>query len=433
MLSQTRVATVSKERAKSKKAKKIKSPIPKPLVDATAKPDGKTYGPDDQIPGVPYYGGKGITETVSQIMRRERNTPKKAFDPNFVDERPEVEEFLPKKLQPPGALGIPRFPYDRSDDNLIFNNFLTQNVGTSIAGPGRNADGIGSIPPDSVGDVGPTQVLMHVNGRIKVYDKFTGAVGGLDVVDSTFWNSVSNSIRISDPRVEYDRLSGRWFLVMINVANTSNWIMIAVSSGPTITNSSSFTFFQITTASEFLDYPTLGVDANALYIGGNIFTNSAGWFSSTRGYVVNKAALLGGTLTASIFNNLATGSVAGPYTPQGVSNDDPAATEGYFIGIDNLSYSLLQIRRVSDPGSTSPTISGNISLNVPTTAFPLGAQTGVGVPYPGVTGGNSLDDIDDRLFQAQILRDNVTGVSRLWTAQNIQVTAAGVASVYRRT
>lgn len=426
--SQTRVATFPAGRSKSKKTKKATSTKQQGRVNEASKPDGKAYGPDDQIPGTPYYGGKGITETVSQLMRRERNTPKKAFDPNFVEERPEVEEFIPKKVQPPGALAVPRFPYDPSDDNVIRNNFLPQAVGTSIAGPGRTADTIAAIPPDSVGDVGPTQVLMHVNGRVKVYDKFTGAVGGLDVADTTFWNSVRNAQGISDPRVEYDRLSGRWFLVMINVAATQNRIMIAVSSGPTITNSSSFTFYQITTATQFLDYPSLGVDTNALYIGGNIFTTSTGSFASTRGYVINKANLIAGTLTATVFNNLATGSVAGPYAPQGVSNDDPSATEGYFIGVDVLAFSLVQIRRVSNPGGVAPTISGNISLTVPTTVYPLGAQTGVGVPYQGVTGGNSLDDLDDRLFQAQILRDNVSGVSRLWTGHNIQVTAAGVAS-----
>lgn len=424
--SQTRVATFPASRSKSKRTKKASSTKQQVRVNEASKPDVKAYGPDDQIAGTPYYGGKGITETVSQLMRRERNTPKKGFDPNFVEERPEVEEFIPKKVQPAGALAVPRFPYDPSDDNVIRNNFLPQTIGTSIAGPGRTADGINAIPPDSVGDVGPTQVLMHVNGRVKVYDKFTGAVGGLDVADTTFWNSVRNAQGISDPRVEYDRLSGRWFLVMINVAATQNRIMIAVSSGPTITDSSSFTFYQITTATQFLDYPSLGVDANALYIGGNIFTTSTGSFASTRGYVINKASLIGGTLNATVFDNIGTTS-AGPYAPQGVSNDDPAATEGYFIGVDTASFSLLQIRRVSNPAGT-PTISGNISLSVPATVYPLGPQTGRAVPYQGRTGTKTLDDLDDRLFQAQILRDNISGVARLWTAHNIQVTSAGVAN-----
>ncbi len=206
---------------------------------------------------------------------------------------------------------------------------------------------------------------MHANGRIKVYDKLTGAVGGLDVVDTTFWNSVRNGVGISDPRVEYDRLSGRWFLCMINVASTSNRIMLAVSSGPTITNAASFTFFQFAMdfapggidAGHFADYPTLGVDANALYIGTNNFTSSVGTFANTTGYVVNKANLLASTLTVTAFRGLAVGGGAGPITPQGVSNDDATFAEGYFIGVDNANFSQLDIRRVSTPGGV-PTISG---------------------------------------------------------------------------
>ena len=76
-------------------------------------------------------------------------------------------------------------------------------------------------------------------------------------------------------------------------------------------------------AGHFADYPTLGVDANALYIGTNNFTmGNAGTFANTTGYVVNKANLLANTLTVTAFRGLATTTVAGPLTPQGVSNDD---------------------------------------------------------------------------------------------------------------
>lgn len=379
---------------------------------------------EGEISGISSHGPDGITETVAAIMVREAAAPKSPFDPLLIVAREEVGP-APPKTPLPGSLDISRYPFDALQDGQLWDPtrsgpLLPQTVGTSIAGPGRNADGISAIPPDSIGDVGPTQVLMHVNGRIKVYDKFTGAVGGLDVSDTTFWTSVSNGVGISDPRVDYDRLSGRWFLSMINVAATSNRILIAVSSGPTITNAASFTFFQITTATQFLDYDTLGVDANALYIGGNIFTTSTGTFASTRGYVINKASLLAGSLVFTTFNNMATGSTAGPYTPQGVSNDDPAATEGYFVGVDILTFSKLQIRRVSNPGGATPTLSANFSVTVPTTTNPIN-QT-----YQGVLNSRSLDALDDRLFQAQITRDVISGRSTLWAAHNIQVNTSGV-------
>ena len=83
-----------------------------------------------------------------------------------------------------------------------------------------------------------------------------------------------------DPQIRYDRLSGRWFVVMITVGD-QNRILIAVSSGSTITDTSSFTFFQFqhdlvgptpnADTGGFADYPSLGVDPWALYIGVNVF------------------------------------------------------------------------------------------------------------------------------------------------------------------
>lgn len=384
---------------------------------------GASVSDDDEIDGITTQGPPGITETVADIMERERKRPKKPFDPNRVDEGVEHQPFRPNKKQPPWAMDN---LFGTSFEQLESTMFLPQTLGTSIAGPGRTSDGINSIPPDSVGDVGPTQVLMLANGRIKVYDKFTGALGSLDALDTTFWNSVRNGVGVSDPRVEYDRLSQRWILCMINVSATLNRVMIAVSSGPTITNSASFTFFQMTTATQFLDYPTLGADANAVYIGGNIFTtgSAGGTFASTRGYVVNKANLLSGTLTVTTFNNIGTAAV-GPYTPQGVSNDDPAATEGYFIGVDTNLYSLLQLRRVSTPGGT-PTISANIPISVATTTAPIQQEHQGRVASRGNT--RFLDALDDRLFQAQITRDNITGQSTLWTAHNFEVNTLGAAT-----
>ncbi|MCX6922757.1 MAG: hypothetical protein NT154_06020, partial [Verrucomicrobia bacterium] len=168
----------------------------------------------------------------------------------------------------------------------------------------------------------------------------------------------------------------------------------------------------------FADYPTLGIDANALYIGDNVFT-SAGAFAGCSGFVVRKSSILGaGPIVVTAFRGLVPSSAAtGPFTPQGVDNYDPAATEGYFIGVDNASFGKLIVRRVSTPGGT-PTISGNLSITVASTAHPIT------VPHLGNTGGanGNLDALDDRLFAAHLRN------GRLWTAHNIQVNSSGVAS-----
>jgi len=66
-----------------------------------------------------------------------------------------------------------------------------------------------------------------------------------------------------------------------------------------------------TNNNSFADYPTLGVDANALYIGANIFGSV--FYKGTEGYVVNKSDLLAGTLTVTAFRNFASGSGNGMF------------------------------------------------------------------------------------------------------------------------
>ncbi len=259
-----------------------------------------------------------------------------------------------------------------------------------------------------MGAVGPSQILVSVNGRIKVFDK-DGTPGGLNLTDSDFWEDVCNCPPLpstvnspTDPGVEYDRLSQRWIVSAVNTENTNNRVMLAVSDGPTITSQSSFTFYFFNEAdpspsgpSRFADYPQLGVDANAIYIGVNEFDSiSAGNFTGTSAYVIRKSSVInGGPIVVTAFRNLVSGSGPGPDSPQPATNMDPNVGAGYIVGPDNQFLSRLDVRRISDPGGT-PTISDNLTVTVPTTSLPLP------VPASGTTGG--LDALDDRLFEAMI-------------------------------
>src|SRR5262249_20717525 len=109
----------------------------------------------------------------------------------------------------------------------------------------------------------------------------------------------------------------------------------------------------------------------------------------------------------------------GPYSPRGVDNDDPNATQGYFIGVDGGFFSLLQIRRILNPGGT-PAITGNLSITVPTTVNPIN------VTQPGSPTPAAIDASDDRLFQAALHKNTLTGATTLWTAQHFEVNASGV-------
>lgn len=382
----------------------------------------------NETPGIPWTGQPGVTERVSVILAREKARP--ADVPFSLKPRKPEFEIQRRPAENASAPAVSQWPSTSKNDESreSFSVFNPQTVGVSFLGV-QVSETPGYVPPDCIGDVGPTQIVVLVNGRVKVFNK-DGTAGSLDVDDGVFWQSVRNGIDVSDPHVRYDRLSRRWYLAIITIPMTgANRILIAVSSDSAITNSSSFTFFQFTQdlvgptpnvdAGRFADYPTLGVDANALYIGVNMFNQTTGDYTGSGGFVVRKSALLAGSLVVTAFRQLTDGSTTGPYTPQGVHNVSDTSSIGYFIGVDALEYSKLILRRITNPGGT-PSISSNLEITVPVTTSPM----------PQVSKGSSvpLDAIDDRLFAAEIRRNKNSGLVSLWTAHTIEVTSGGVGS-----
>lgn len=379
-------------------------------------------------------GERGIPEPVSLLMSRQ--SAMDAVGPILKDMEAEIDQpdrrGLPQNPASPRSAQLPEFTpgLKVTPDGPRIES--PQTIGTSFTA--ATLSGVNptlSFPPDCMGAVGPSQYVVFVNGRLVTFNKNTGVADGvLNLDPDVFFSTVINGSSTSDPRIRYDRLSGRWILVIINVS-TPNRILIAVSdaaSAGVITGGTVFTFYFLNIATTppaisntcFADYPTLGVDANALYIGTNNFCGSPSQtFNSTDGFVVRKSSVLsGGPIVVTVFRGMvASAAAAGPYTPQGVDNYDPASNEGFFIGVDNATFGTLMMRRVANPG-TAPTISANISITVPATQFPLN------VPHLGNTGGanGNLSALDDRLFAAHIRN------GRLWTAHNIGVNNTGASS-----
>lgn len=381
----------------------------------------------------------GIKKTTAEIMA----TPSPQRPSNFEKLRNNWEPEGPEREnlpQAPGALDEPQWPASKGPAPHPGIPLSPQTLGiqfNGVTGPTET----GAFPPDVMGAVGPAQFFVFVNGRMRTFDKTTGSADGVINVDpDVFFASVmtpagTNQVTFtSDPNVRFDRLSGRWFLSIIDVTLSTttgavvvrrNRTLIAVSDGSAITGGTIWTFYFYQDPTNFVDYPSLGIDASALYIGGNMFNPNS--FVGMNGYVIPKAPLLTGSPATVYLFNLLTGS-SGPFAPRGVDNYNPnnagAGAIGYFIGVDVSLFNLLQLRRVTNPGavSGSPTISANISFSTTvSTQFP------VKVPHLGNTGGNNgrLDALDDRLYAAHLRN------GRLWTAHNIGVNNTGTTTGIR--
>jgi hypothetical protein len=236
-----------------------------------------------------------------------------------------------------------------------------------------------ALPPDSNGAIGPEQFMEFINGAVSIYGKTDGqSVLGLSDVD--FWSqagvNLSATAAISDPRVIYDPTSQRWFATQVDFNATAtdptlqaNNFLLAVSdtSDPTSTWHG-FRFRADPTTGRFADFPTLGVDAIAVYISGDFFhgeTNAVGaglvsipktdllaatptianrhWFGvmsyATRGQVLQPAICFDGSENGSIL------SIAD-------------------IGSDTNPHSNVVNFVVQNGGGTSPTLTASTFLNV---------------------------------------------------------------------
>ena len=340
--------------------------------------------------GQPRTGAAGIRRTTREIMQLPQ-----AHQPTHAVPKLGIHP----KLQP-----NPNAPAPASDKSIAAAIATSPKlaVGTSFTGATLAEEQIGAggfVPPDSMGAVGPTQFLVGVNGKIKVLSK-TGTVGQLNTDLNTFFSSVmtpppaGGDTETTDPRVRYDTLSGKWFVTAIDVSfdsvgnvQGSNRFLIAVSDGPTITNTTVWTFFQFqgdtgTTGADLdngalADFDTLGIDANALYMGANMFDPSGGFLSSSV-FVIRKSSVTGaGPIVVTPFRDVVnTGTGDGPFTPQGADNDDPAATVGYYVGHDDQFFGRLDILRVGtralprhSPGLSRSTSRGRIQTRS-RSAFP---------------------------------------------------------------
>src|SRR6185295_9009876 len=88
-----------------------------------------------------------------------------------------------------------------------------------------------------------------------------------------------------------------------SIGDTPNRLLIAVSdaaSAGVLSGATVWTFFFVQQNTvgggntlEFLDYPSLGVDANALYVGGNMFVASTSAFANCSAFVIRNSSILG--------------------------------------------------------------------------------------------------------------------------------------------
>lgn len=402
----------------------------------------------------PYFGKDGIKKKISDLPAVKNLSPKSLDTNNIMPLKFRLKRF-PNFIKPDkdgqiinGAVtgregdgeerNALRAVSQAADDGTtqpIHSNFLSTDFFDNIIG----------WPPDPSGDVGSTQIVVSTNLGIKVHNKpgvtdlpvttptgYSGEKARSTLfipLDQFFSPVLRKKSFTSDPHVRYDRLTKRWFIVAIEVDTTfsNNLVLLAVSDGDKITDSSSFTYYSFNSSlfpydhsapyAPFLDYPTLGVDQNSVVIGGNQF----GYDSLTNvGYVIDKKQLIHGKLVVYPFElgalDFNAGTAHGMVTPQGVYNGDPEAKKSFFAGISYYQNGLF-VAGIEYDKKNKPRLALENMIKVePWNQARDNSSPGGLAP---------IDQLDTRLFAAAIYKNKLTGTSSLWTAHAIGVDQSG--------
>jgi hypothetical protein len=260
----------------------------------------------------------------------------------------------------------PRLRIDTFEDRVV----PTLGVGVNVDSFGVT----GGAPDGNSAAVGPNDVVqitagnanLNLPGSFTVFDKAGNVLSSEN--DTGFWSAagVSSSffgVGLSEPRVVYDTLSGRWFAAEVNLVQSGTEIFVARSDTGDPTGAWKAVHYT-GPASLFASFPTLGVDANGVYVGtadfnGSILGVTPAGSSLT---AIPKADMLAATPTAA---NRTTwdqvSNVPMGWAPQVVTAFDPNPTHATVLATDYNVFHTVDVTPVTWSGGV-PTLGTTVQV-----------------------------------------------------------------------
>ena len=168
---------------------------------------------------------------------------------------------------------------------------------SSFAAAGDNDT---SIPPDTMGAVGPNNLMVALNTQVSIQNK-AGSTSSTVSLDS-FWNSLSGVSGVFDPRLAYDPYNNRWiFVAGSNGESNSSKLLVGVSQ--TGNPSGLWNLYETTvdgTGTDWGDYPSLGFTKDWVVVDLNLFKVVNNNFTGGEIYAFSKADLYAGLVSVRV-------------------------------------------------------------------------------------------------------------------------------------
>jgi len=280
-------------------------------------------------------------------------------------------------------------------------------IGLNVPGISGPLGSVAALPPpaDIAAAAGLSDLAEFVDGAFAVFNKTNGSPGP-SVSDSQFWlnagmSASTLSAGISNPRLLFDPTSDRWVATEITNDSTNNTILLAVSNSAD-PNPSAGNWQAVTLAANsaqqpgYASFPTLGMDANAVYIGTTNLTPPSFADPQESLFSIPKADLIapaGPSLAnATVLYGTGGNSDSLGFVLQPAVNLASVSSSEAILSIDYNSFG--ELHREDLTGTTGPgaTLSAPQTITVANTQFPTLPRQPDGSGNDPNTGLESLDD-----------------------------------------
>ncbi|MEO8476343.1 MAG: calcium-binding protein [Actinomycetota bacterium] len=289
-------------------------------------------------------------------------------------------------------------------------------------------------PPDTVGDVGPSNYIEGVNSAAGIYSK-TGTQQAAFTFNS-LWSAASTGTACDadhqgDPTVVYDQIADRWFVAdfawggadlgtgpyyeCVAVSKTANpvtggWWLYAIRADDAI--------------HPYLpDYPKMGIWPDGLYMSANMYdclnsSCSSATYMGVRAWAFDRTVMeAGGALQGVVFDTDATYFSMLPSNLRGTA--PPSGTPNYFVS--ESSSSTFQVFKFHVDWTTP----GSSTFTGPTDVTHASYSTAGGAVVPQPDTAVKLDSLEDRLMMQAQYR-NISGTESLWVAHTVGNVPVGI-------
>ena len=213
-----------------------------------------------------------------------------------------------------------------------------------------------TIPPDTMGAVGPNDIVVMLNGQVRLQDRSGNEI--VTVALTSFWAPVLPSAPF-DPVIIFDPDSDRWIAcVDSHRRSASSQTLFAIST--TNDPGGAWSFYSIdadSTNIAWADFPRMGYNGTWIAITNNMFTIASDSFVGASMWVIDKATALvpGGPLTITTFaypfDNVG-GIFGASMTP--ATTHDPAESALWIIDAVGFTTGGVQGHRISSITGTGP-------------------------------------------------------------------------------